>query len=197
MSELQQTLMDLVHTRNSVTGYEMEQIVKSALDSLDDEEARIAEELREIYFSANTTSNYKPLKFVYYRIVKPKQRDEYSLRRNLYLSPRATGYFSKEDPTTDGIRELMRTKESILGSDLKKLVIEAKDRDWEFPTRESSQEEIADMSYRNLSKQLAEYIFTYFIDCEKAIKDDIWYGVSCKEYATATVYRDLNKSPRG
>ena len=195
MSNLQQTLMDLIRTKNSVTGYEMEQIVKTALNSVDDEEARIAEELSEKYFSANVDASYKPLKFVHYRIIFNKD-GEYSLRRNLYMSPRASGYFSQEFATEDRLREVVRTKKSVLGSELKDMVQESMSRDYMFPNRDSFEDEIELMSYYNLSKQLAQYIYDYFINCEKSIKDDIYYGVSCKEYATATIYRDVKLSPR-
>lgn len=195
MKDLQQTLMDLIQTKNSVTGYEMEQIVKTALDSIDDEEARIAEELSEKYFGVNVDATYKPLKFVHYRIIRNIE-GEYSLRRNLYMSPRATGYFSTEDDTEDKLRHIVRTKKSVLGSELKDMVQDAMERDYEYPSRESSDEEVAEISYYNLSKQLAQYIYDYFINCEKSIKDDIYYGVSCKEYATATIYRDVKLSPR-
>lgn len=195
MKDLQQTLMDLIQTKNSVTGYEMEQIVKTALNSVDDEEAGIAEELSEKYFGVNVDASYKPLKFVHYRIVRNRE-GEYSLRRNLYMSPRATGYFSVEYATEDRLRDVVRTKKSVLGSELKEMVHEAMDRDYMFPNKDSFEDEVEIMSYYNLSKQLAQYIYDYFINCEKSIKDDIYYGVSCKEYATATIYRDVKLSPR-
>lgn len=195
MQELQQTLVDLIQTRSSATGYEIEQIVKSSLSSRDNEEAFIARDLQDKYFENGVSENFKPLKFVHYKIV-PTKDGEYILRRNLFMSPRATGYFSREDATKDGVRELMRTRQPILGADLKRIVAEALERKWMFPDRECSQEQVLEISHSNLSKQLAEYINTYFINCDKPIKDDIWYCVSCKEYATATIYRDLEKSPR-
>lgn len=190
------TLTDLVSQPHySVTGYCMECAVKSALDSLDDDEVKIAEELMAKYFSGDVDDNYKPLKFVHYRVIRTPE-GKYTLRRNLYMSPRATGYFSLEDETTDEIRQLVRSKASILGSDLKKIVSEAIEREYEFPSREASLEEVVCMSYSNLSKQIAQYISDYFINCDKPIRDDVWYGVACKEYATATIYRDITKSPR-
>lgn len=190
------TLADLAtNPRCSVTGYDMECVVKTALNSIDEEEVIIARELMEKYFSGDVDDNYKPLKFVHYRVLRTED-GEYTLRRNLYMSPRAVGYFSTEDETSDEIRQLIRSKTSILGADLKRIVAEVIEREYEFPSRDSSQEEVACISYSNLSKQLAQYISDFFINCEKPIRDDVWYGVACKEYATATIYRDMVKSPR-
>ena len=192
------TLREVVASRTSMTGYELGSLVQKTLTNRneDAEDITIATELDEKYFSKAEDDNvYKPLKFVYYRVIRNRD-GEYLLRRNFYLSPRATGYFTTEDETTDELRQLIRTKEVILGKDLKRVVADTLEKEFQFPTKETSPEDAAVMANTNLSIQLAEYINSFFIDCEKPLKDDIWYGISCKEYATATVYRDLTKSPR-
>ena len=197
MQEKQVTLMDVIKEGNSYTGYEMEKIIRTALNSLDDDEVAIARELDEKYFKENVEDNFKPLKFVYYRIGRIKS-GEHILRRNLYLSPRASEYFSREDKTDDELREIVRSKTTVMGADLKRIVNELSNMTYMVPIKGSntSPDEIKRMSFQNLSIQLAKYIKEYFVDCEKPIKDDVWYGISCKEYGTTVVYRDLNKSPR-
>lgn len=189
-----ESLLTMIANKSSHTGFEMEQIVTAALDSLDNDEVELARNLNARYFGAG--NEYKPLKFVYYRMVRTRD-GEWSLRRNLYLSPRASGYFDTAGNSTDSIRNIVRNHESVLGVDLKKYVEDyMTDEGFEFPSKKSTEDEVNEISFRNLSKQLATYINDYFIACEKPIKDDVWYCISCKEYGTATVYRDLNKSPR-
>ena len=188
-----ESLLTMIEEKKSHTGFEVELIINNALNSLVNEEVELARQLKARYFNAG--NEYKPLKFVYYRLIKTRQ-GEWSLRRNLYMSPRASGYFNTESVTTDPIRLIVRSRESVLGSDLKRYVSEFAGEDYKMPTSKSTDKEVEQIAYNNLSKQLANYIKEYFIDCEKPIKDDVWYCISCKEYGTATVYRDLNKSPR-
>ena len=194
------TLKELISTRQSLTGYDLGALVNKTLNNAsneDSEDVNIAYELDKNYFSKETgeEKNYKPLKFVYYKVIKNTD-GEYLLRRNFFLSPRASGYFDTEYETDDELRDIIRMKKVVLGQYLKQLVASICDREFEFPARDDGREEVERIAHNNLSIQLATYINTYFINCEKPIKDDIWYGVTCKEYATATIYRDLNKSPR-
>ena len=194
------TLTELILTRQSITGHDLGALVNKILNNETNEnpeDVEIAKALDENYFNKDVgeEKNYKPLKFVYYRVVRDNY-GFYSLRRNFYLSPRANGYFSTDGETDDELRDIIRTKRVVMGKDLKKLVAKLCDREFEYPAPNTDREEVDHISNTNLSIQLASYINAYFIDCEKPIKDDIWYGVTCKEYATATIYRDLNKSPR-
>ena len=193
------TLQELVSTRQSLTGYDLGALVSKILNNVSGEcpeDVEIAQELNEKYFNKEVEEgkNYKPLKFVYYRIIR--NQGEFQLRRNFFLSPRANGYFDTEGVTSDELRNIIRLKKTVLGKDLKRVVATMCEREFEYPARDTDREEVDHMSNTNLSIQLARYIDTFFISCEKPIKDDIWYGVTCKEYATATIYRDLDKSPR-
>lgn len=188
-----ESLMAMIEEKHSHTGYEVEQIVNAALESLDNDEVELARSLKARYFGAD--NEYKPLKFVFYRLIKTKQ-GEWSMRRNLYLSPRAAGYYDTAGKAVDPIHEMVRTHNSVKGADLKEYVEELAGVEFEFPEKGASEDTINAISYENLSKQLAAYIKEFFIDCEKPIKDDVWYCISCREYGTATVYRDLTKSPR-
>lgn len=195
MSELRPTLTNIIEDDMSVMGHELESIIHEAMGSLDEDEVQIAKELDQRYFAQNTEKNFKPIKFVFYRIRLTKAGD-YILKRNLYLSPRASEYFDAENIMADQMQSLVVNKKSVLGSELKEIVNAMLENGLQLPPRGSTADTIQKISFSNLSRQLASYIYDYFINCEKPIKDDVWYVVACKEYGTATIYRDLEKSPR-
>ena len=164
MSDMQHTLTSLIQSGKSLVGHELEQLVKTSLNSTDEKEIEIAMELDNKYFNTDVDDNFKPLKFVYYRIAKlvENEVETYRLRRNLFLSPRASGYFSQDGDTTDEMRDLMRTKSSIRGSDLKRVVSQALSTSSELTSKYPSNEEIEEASYLSLSRQIAQYIDEYF-----------------------------------
>lgn len=191
-----ENVVELLENEQSVTGYELEQIINRDMSSNDEEVQRVAEILFNTYYAKGCEASYKPLKFVYYQIIK-RNEDEYNVRRDVYLSPRAKQYFDVAIKTPqDAFRELIVNKTSVLGSDLKKMVAAMADEQMQYPDTKVQQDVIQQMSFRNLSLQLAEYVGTYFIQTDTPIGDGIWYKVTSKEYGTATVYRDLEKSPR-
>lgn len=195
MSDLRLTLTDIIEDDMSVMGHELESIIHEALGSLDEDEVQVARELDQRYFAQNTDENFKPIKFVFYRIRQSKTGD-YILKRNLYLSPRASEYFNEDNIMSDELQKIVVRKESITGATLKGIVEELVENGLQLPPKGSTADTIQKISFGNLSRQLASYIYDYFINCEKPIKDDVWYVVACKEYGTATIYRDLEKSPR-
>lgn len=175
----------------SLTGYEFEKAVNEALRSLKEEEVLLGRTLKDIYFYPG--NEYKPLKFVYYRLIRSR-KGGYALRRDNYLSPSGSKYFNTEGQSKDRLRNVIRNRESIKGKELKEVVMNLAGKPFEIP---SSKERVDEVSYLNLSKQVATYIRDFFINVEKPIKDDVYYYVYIKEYGTATIYRDLEKSPRG
>lgn len=195
MSDLRPTLTDIIENDMSVMGHELESIIHEALGSLDEDEVQVARELDQRYFAQSADENFKPIKFVFYRIRQSKAGD-YILKRNLYLSPRASEYFNEENMMSDELQKIVVRKESVTGATLKSIVGELVENGLQLPPKGSTADVIQKISFGNLSRQLASYIYDYFINCEKPIKDDIWYVVACKEYGTATIYRNLEKSPR-
>lgn len=189
-------VVELLETGTSITGYELEQMIMADMSSDDNEVKRVAEILFNTYYAKDCEASYKPLKFVYYQVL-PKDEDEYNVRRDVHLSPRAKQYFDAAIKTAnDEFRNLIINKTPILGSDLKKMIAEMATEEMQRPYTKVQQDVIQQMSFRNLSLQLANYVNTYFIETDTPIGDGIWYKVTCKEYGTATVYRDLEKSPR-
>lgn len=192
-----QTLRDLHETRNSVTGFELEQMVNAGLKSDVAEERDIAAELKAVYFtpSAKDDKDFKPLKFVHYRLIR--KNGVYILRRNLYMSPRGSVYWDATVKVDDdALRDILLAKQSVTGKELKDAVKAAEERQYCFPVKEDTEATVHQISCRNFSKQLADYINTYFIDTDKPLCDDVYYGITCRECGTATVYRDQKKSPR-
>ena len=192
------SLADLLYTPDlKIQGFELDQLVANQLNSEDAMERDIALSLHAYYYTSSVQQKYKPIKFVYYTLVQTSS--SFILKRDLILSPRAKDYYStdfKESvATSEGLRDVVKSagafrnmminKDSILGADLKSLITPLIDS----PFHKES-------SIYNYSKQLAMYVYDYFVNCEKPIKDDIYYKVVSKEYATATLYRDLEKSPR-
>ena len=185
-------LTELLEQKTSVTGYELNCIVMDGLYSNNPQENAIASDLYIALFSPDVEQH--PLKFVYYSIAFNRKKGKYVAYRDLNMSPRANQYFGAEC-LEDKLGTIIRDHCSVTGAELINCVNEAKCRDYLPKTLEDSGKDL-EASFLNLSKQFAEYIDKYFIDCDKPIKGDIYYTIVVKEYGTATLYRDLTKSPR-
>lgn len=195
------TVNELLQTGESITGYDLKQSVLNSMKSENIEEVQLAEYLYASYFAEAVEKSYVPLKFVYYNVILKNPDDEENseviVRRDQHFSPRAKYYFDTEVKCEDDeMREIVINKQSVKGSELKEVVARVVAEELTRPVKKIDMAEVQRRSFRNLSIQLARYINTYFIESENPIKDDIYYKVNCKEYGTATVYRDLEKSPR-
>lgn len=194
------TVNELLQTGESITGYDLKQSVLNSMKSENIEEVQLAECIYKSYFAETVEKGYVPLKFVYYNVIlknSDEENDEIIVRRDQHFSPRAKYYFDTEiNCEDDELRDIVINKQSIKGSKLKEIVARVSADELIKPIKKTDMTEVQKTSFKNLSIQLARYISTYFIESENPIKDAIYYKVSCKEYGTATVYRDLEKSPR-
>lgn len=186
-----ETLRELLDSTNSITGFDLSQLVGNILSQENDDsfEYAVAEQLWNDYF-ADTEGIFKPAKFAYYKLVETKNHI-YSCKRDQMLSPRGGEYFVPDNSSTNEydyrntLRTVISNKQHILGKDLKELIAQT-------ISHEKTEENDA---FSNFSVQLASYINQYFLE-DGNIRDDVWYTLRTKEYGTVIVLRDQKRSPR-